>query len=423
MSATSSEDVEKLKKLVLHNPVTLKLTEVDGQLDDSILPNSVQQYKISCKLHDKLLYMLVLLKFGLIQKKALIFVNSIDTSFRLKLFLEQFGIKSAVLNAELPQNSRLHILKAFNVGLFDYLLATDDCRTTGHHAGHNDEMAGLKEVDKSRSSSDNKGRRAQKDTEFGVVRGIDFKNVRTVVNYDMPPTISGYIHRVGRTGRAGNAGAAISLVSLEEEELLRSLEEFLSENVSTKNSTQLGPFPLLSGKAIESLRYRAEDVARGVTKIAVREARAKELRLEILNSDLLKTHFEDNPADLELLKHDKVLSKQQPASHLRTVPEYLRDPTTEAASMAVKAARAAMGQSTSRFYSNRKRRKPQSDDPLKAFSAGSKRLKGGKNDARGLPGTLWARKKGEKRGSSGESRGNSKSSNSSRKKLHRRRKR
>ncbi|KAJ7206150.1 hypothetical protein O6H91_Y484400 [Diphasiastrum complanatum] len=91
MSATSSEDVEKLKKLVLHNPVTLKLTEVDGQLDDSILPNSVQQYKISCKLHDKLLYMLVLLKFGLIQKKALIFVNSIDTSFRLNFFLSNLA--------------------------------------------------------------------------------------------------------------------------------------------------------------------------------------------------------------------------------------------------------------------------------------------------------------------------------------------
>nr|KAJ0186427.1 hypothetical protein LSAT_V11C900469540 [Lactuca sativa] len=47
----------------------------------------------------------------LVQKKVLIFTNTIDTSFRLKLYLEQFGIKSAMLNAELPVNSRLHILE------------------------------------------------------------------------------------------------------------------------------------------------------------------------------------------------------------------------------------------------------------------------------------------------------------------------
>ena len=34
--------------------------------------------------------------------------------------------------------------------------------------------------------------------------------------------------------------------------------------------------------------------------------------MEILNSERLKAHFEDNPTDLELLKHDKVLSKVQP---------------------------------------------------------------------------------------------------------------
>ncbi len=31
-----------------------------------------------------------------------------------------------MLNAELPLNSRMHILEEFNHGIFDYLLATDD---------------------------------------------------------------------------------------------------------------------------------------------------------------------------------------------------------------------------------------------------------------------------------------------------------
>jgi ATP-dependent RNA helicase DDX56/DBP9 len=127
MSATSSDDVEKLKKLVLHNPFILTLPEVENIKDD-VIPKNVQQFWISCSNQDKLLYIFALLKLELVHKKVLIFTNTVDMSFRLKLFLEKFGIKTAVLNAELPQNSRLHILEEFNAGLFDYLIATDDSK-------------------------------------------------------------------------------------------------------------------------------------------------------------------------------------------------------------------------------------------------------------------------------------------------------
>ena len=59
----------------------------------------------------KLLQVMVLLRLGLVRKKVLLFVNSINEGFRLRLFLEAFGIRSAVLNAELPLNSRHHILQ------------------------------------------------------------------------------------------------------------------------------------------------------------------------------------------------------------------------------------------------------------------------------------------------------------------------
>eukprot|EP00658_Telonema_sp_P-2_P065422 TRINITY_DN54663_c0_g1_i1.p1 TRINITY_DN54663_c0_g1~~TRINITY_DN54663_c0_g1_i1.p1 ORF type:complete len:103 (-),score=32.16 TRINITY_DN54663_c0_g1_i1:39-347(-) len=35
-----------------------------------------------------------------------------------------------------------------------------------------------------------------------LARGIDFKNVGTVINYDFPTTKESYVHRIGRTGRA-----------------------------------------------------------------------------------------------------------------------------------------------------------------------------------------------------------------------------
>jgi len=43
-------------------------------------------------------------------------------------------------------------------------------------------------------------------------RGHDFKNVKYVINYDMPNRLAEYIHRIGRTGRAGNEGYALTLL-------------------------------------------------------------------------------------------------------------------------------------------------------------------------------------------------------------------
>ena len=54
------------------------------------------------------------MRLELIAGKAIFFVNDVDTCYRLKLFLEQFSIPAAVLNAELPANSRQHILQQFN---------------------------------------------------------------------------------------------------------------------------------------------------------------------------------------------------------------------------------------------------------------------------------------------------------------------
>ncbi|CAL5372678.1 unnamed protein product [Camellia sinensis] len=368
MSATSSADVEKLKKLILHNPYILTLPEV-GDVKDDIIPQNVQQFWISCSARDKLVYILALLKLELVQKKVLIFTNTIDMGFRLKLFFEQFGIKSAVLNSELPQNSRLHILEEFNAGLFDYLIATDDSQSKKEQA----DVESHVEQKKSRKYAKRK-----LDSEFGVVRGIDFKNVHTVINFDMPQSGAGYIHRIGRTGRAYNTGASVSLVSPEEMEIFEEIKSALGED-ETRDSNFIAPFPLLTKNAVESLRYRAEDVARSVTKIAVRESRAQDLRNEILNSEKLKAHFQDNPRDLDLLKHDKVLSKKAPAPHLRDVPEYLLDPTTQEASKVIKLARAAMGNTNSGHRKGFKGKFRKNSNPLKSFSteAPKRGFKGG----------------------------------------------
>lgn len=52
-------------------------------------------------------------------------MNDVNKCYKLKLFLQQFFISAAVLNSEVPMNSRTHMLEEFNRGVFDYLIATD----------------------------------------------------------------------------------------------------------------------------------------------------------------------------------------------------------------------------------------------------------------------------------------------------------
>jgi len=54
-------------------------------------------------------------------------------------------------------------------------------------------------------------------------RGIDFKGVNLVVNYDFPPSAVSYIHRIGRTGRAGRQGKAVTFFTEEDRTILRTI--------------------------------------------------------------------------------------------------------------------------------------------------------------------------------------------------------
>lgn len=62
-----------------------------------------------------------------------------------------------------------------------------------------------------------------------AARGLDFPDVGLVINFEMPPTIEPYVHRIGRTGRAGRSGKAISYFSQKDAHLANPLINHLTK--------------------------------------------------------------------------------------------------------------------------------------------------------------------------------------------------
>jgi ATP-dependent RNA helicase DDX56/DBP9 len=396
VSATLDADgLPELRKVVLRQPLTVKVTATPGA-DPSAAggdltgPGAAHYFARLNLALDRYLVTYAMLRLNVITGKVLIFANGINSAFRLKLFLDQFKVKSAVLNSELPANSRVHCVEQFNAGIFDILIATDEIQRDDSNGSkakrppHDQSRAGIAikidDDDKIYQDSGNEsgdgskrrhkrkmriegkkgGRKANIDTEFGVARGVDFRGVAAVINFDSPETSVSYTHRAGRTARAGASGTVLSLV-------ITDAEQAGIIAMGQASGQLVGPLAFRMDQ-IEAFRYRVEDSLRAVTDSAVHDARLTDVRREMMNSDRLKDYFEDNPLDYDALKHDLALAKHIP-EHLSRVPAYLLPPALRSSAVN---ARQLGGRPRSRnrnhsggVHSSHKK----GDDPLKTFTA------------------------------------------------------
>jgi ATP-dependent RNA helicase DDX56/DBP9 len=341
ISATLTPEVDELKTMFCREATVVKIDEKEEKGE------GVTQYAVRCAEDEKFLLIFVVFKLRLVRGKALIFVADVDRSYRLKLYLEQFGIKSCVLNAELPVNSRLHVVQEFNKGLYDILIAADDQEVLGGVVKRRRSTAevGDEEPEQENEISDEedqedssrpakKAKLANKQKDYGVSRGIDFQNVACVINFDLPRTSKSYTHRIGRTARAGKAGMALSFVvpkDLYGKHKATSIpsarkDESVLEKITArqaKKGNEVKPYHFDMAQ-VDAFRYRMNDALRAVTRAAVHEARAREIKQELIKSEKLRKHFEENPDDLRHLRHDgehgAVVRHQ---SHLKHIPDYL----------------------------------------------------------------------------------------------------
>jgi ATP-dependent RNA helicase DeaD len=64
-----------------------------------------------------------------------------------------------------------------------------------------------------------------------AARGLDVERISHVINYDLPPDVESYVHRIGRTGRAGRSGEAILFVTPRERRLLEVIQRSTGQQI------------------------------------------------------------------------------------------------------------------------------------------------------------------------------------------------
>lgn len=124
-----------------------------------------------------------------IQPPCLVFVQSKDRAQQLFTELIYDGLNIDVIHSDRSQKERDQVVKSFREGKIWILICT--------------ELMG---------------------------RGIDFKGVNLVINFDFPQSTISYIHRIGRTGRAGRQGKAITFFTKDDTTNLRSIAHIIKKS-------------------------------------------------------------------------------------------------------------------------------------------------------------------------------------------------
>lgn len=114
-----------------------------------------------------------------------------------------------------------------------------------------------------------------------LMRGLDFRGVSGVVNYDVPTSAAAYVHRVGRTGRAGEQGIACTFYTNDDVAYLKSIANVISqsEKQAGKPGNEgvprwlLDSLPKISKEDRKKIKQRGIESRRGnTTKITTKSA-------------------------------------------------------------------------------------------------------------------------------------------------------
>lgn len=168
-SATLSPDVQRIKHVLLKEPLIIEIAAEKQNID------LIQQdaYQVPKEKKGPLLRYLIKTQE---MKQVLVFTSSVYQADQVTNKLIKNGIEARAIHSKKSQGNRKESLQDFKTGKLPVLVTTDL-----------------------------------------LARGIDIAFLPYVINYELPRSPKDFIHRIGRTGRAENPGKAISFVSSEEE--------------------------------------------------------------------------------------------------------------------------------------------------------------------------------------------------------------
>ncbi|GLT55779.1 hypothetical protein SLA2020_288710 [Shorea laevis] len=164
-SATLPDFVEDLARTIMHDAVRV----IVGRNEEGKLLALHQSFAES------------------LNPPVLIFVQSKERAKELYGELAYDNIRVDVIHSDLSQLQRENAVDAFRAGKTWVLIATDV-----------------------------------------IARGMDFKCVNCVINYDFPDSAAAYIHRIGRSGRAGRTGEAITFYTKNDVRFLRNVANVMT---------------------------------------------------------------------------------------------------------------------------------------------------------------------------------------------------
>jgi Superfamily II DNA and RNA helicases len=166
--------------------------------------------------------------------RTMVFVNTKAFVERVARALEKAGYRVGVLSGDVPQKKRESLLKRFQAGQLEILVATDV-----------------------------------------AARGLHIDGIKYVYNYDLPFDAEDYVHRIGRTARLGEEGDAISFACERYAMGLPDIEAYIEQKIPVEPVTAelLTPIPRPERPKVEG---EEEGESVGAIFREAREAKAAE---------------------------------------------------------------------------------------------------------------------------------------------------
>ena len=188
-SATLSHRIGELAYVHMNDPAQIRVeaeTKTADKIEQSIYyPANEEKIPLLLGLMDKLK-----------PTRSIVFINTKRVAEKVYAWLEGNGYKSALLSGDVPQKKRQTLLKKFQDGEFNTLVATDV-----------------------------------------AARGLHIPEVSHIFNFDLPQSGEDYVHRIGRTARAGASGFAISFACEDFAHYIMDIEEYIDQKIGKQAVT------------------------------------------------------------------------------------------------------------------------------------------------------------------------------------------